>query len=72
MEREGYENEKRVQLPKDNGIEYILECYFIYDTGDHDDLHVLTHSYPTRRSSDLFHICQKLQRNKSSYFFPFR
>src|SRR3546814_16021739 len=27
--------------------------FFFYVTGDHRDLHVLTHSYPTRRSSDL-------------------
>src|SRR3546814_8405539 len=27
---------------------------FLYCYGDHRDLHVLTHSFPTRRSSDLF------------------
>src|SRR3546814_2948925 len=27
---------------------FLFECY-----GDHRDLHVLTHSFPTRRSSDL-------------------
>src|SRR3546814_9265972 len=27
---------------------FFFECY-----GDHRDLHVLTHSFPTRRSSDL-------------------
>src|SRR3546814_21003809 len=27
---------------------FVFECY-----GDHRDLHVLTHSFPTRRSSDL-------------------
>src|SRR3546814_4795707 len=27
---------------------FIFECY-----GDHRDLHVLTHSFPTRRSSEL-------------------
>src|SRR3546814_7999746 len=26
---------------------------FFYGSGDHRDLHVLTHSFPTRRSSDL-------------------
>src|SRR3546814_16910966 len=26
---------------------------FFYRSGDHRDLHVLTHSFPTRRSSDL-------------------
>src|SRR3546814_12975160 len=30
------------------GICFFFECY-----GDHRDLHVLTHSFPTRRSSDL-------------------
>src|SRR3546814_9578001 len=28
---------------------FFFECY-----GDHRDLHVLTHSFPTRRSSDLY------------------
>src|SRR3546814_13228939 len=28
-------------------------CFFCYGYGDHRDLHVLTHSVPTRRSSDL-------------------
>src|SRR3546814_1115098 len=27
--------------------------FFFYGFGDHRDLHVLTHSFPTRRSSDL-------------------
>src|SRR3546814_1785850 len=27
--------------------------FFFYGYGDHRDLHVLTHSFPTRRSSDL-------------------
>src|SRR3546814_9277417 len=27
--------------------------FFFYLSGDHRDLHVLTHSFPTRRSSDL-------------------
>src|SRR3546814_961705 len=27
---------------------------FFYCYGDHRDLHVLTHSFPTRRSADLF------------------
>src|SRR3546814_1647786 len=27
--------------------------FFFYGDGDHRDLHVLTHSFPTRRSSDL-------------------
>src|SRR3546814_3043808 len=29
--------------------------FFFYGYGDHRDLHVLTHSFPTRRSSDLRH-----------------
>src|SRR3546814_20061866 len=28
-------------------------CFFFSVYGDHRDLHVLTHSFPTRRSSDL-------------------
>src|SRR3546814_5702124 len=31
----------------------LLCFFFFYGTGDHRDLHVLTHSFPTRRSSDL-------------------
>src|SRR3546814_14385276 len=31
----------------------ILFMFFFYVSGDHRDLHVLTHSFPTRRSSDL-------------------
>src|SRR3546814_8452922 len=31
----------------------LLLCFFFYGYGDHRDLHVLTHSFPTRRSSDL-------------------
>src|SRR3546814_622707 len=30
-----------------------LVFFFFYGYGDHRDLHVLTHSFPTRRSSDL-------------------
>src|SRR3546814_3892459 len=33
-----------------------IEClflFFCYRLGDHRDLHVLTHAFPTRRSSDL-------------------
>src|SRR3546814_8176781 len=30
----------------------MMSCFFS-GTGDHRDLHVLTHSFPTRRSSDL-------------------
>src|SRR3546814_15861560 len=31
----------------------IVLVFFFYCDGDHRDLHVLTHSFPTRRSSDL-------------------
>src|SRR3546814_15079246 len=31
-------------------------CFFFSCCGDHRDLHVLTHSFPTRRSSDLVAI----------------
>src|SRR3546814_16321539 len=30
-----------------------MSFIFFYITGDHRELHVLTHSFPTRRSSDL-------------------
>src|SRR3546814_641740 len=30
-----------------------MYCFFFDGYGDHRDLHVLTHSFPTRRSSDL-------------------
>src|SRR3546814_6569143 len=30
-----------------------VEMFFFYCVGDHRDLHVMTHSFPTRRSSDL-------------------
>src|SRR3546814_13686623 len=30
-----------------------LTCFFFLCYGDHRDLHVLTHSFPPRRSSDL-------------------
>src|SRR3546814_18130324 len=35
----------------DSSIGVLL--FFFYGYGDHRDLHVLTHSFPTRRSSDL-------------------
>src|SRR3546814_19131193 len=31
----------------------LFSFFFFYLSGDHRDLHVLTHSFPTRRSSDL-------------------
>src|SRR3546814_1956293 len=32
---------------------FYIFCFFFYGYGAHRDLHVLTHSFPTRRSSDL-------------------
>src|SRR3546814_14500360 len=32
---------------------HCMFLFFFYWYGDHRDLHVLTHSFPTRRSSDL-------------------
>src|SRR3546814_6631241 len=32
---------------------FSMLVFFFYRYGDHRDLHVLTHSFPTRRSSDL-------------------
>src|SRR3546814_12266215 len=34
-------------------LTFVLMCYIFYAYGVHRDLHVLTHSFPTRRSSDL-------------------
>src|SRR3546814_6008856 len=39
---------------------YVVLCFEGY--GDHRDLHVLTHSFPTRRSSDLVAIEDHYQR----------
>src|SRR3546814_20432888 len=33
--------------------EFVYVFFFFYGYVDHRDLHVLTHSFPTRRSSDL-------------------
>src|SRR3546814_11285529 len=35
------------------GLLFFVFFFFFYFYGDHRDLHVLTHSFPTRRSSDL-------------------
>src|SRR3546814_8057270 len=35
-----------------------IPIVFFSGFGDHLDLHVLTHSFPTRRSSDLLHVLQ--------------
>src|SRR3546814_12812176 len=34
-------------------------CFFLYRDGDHRDLHVLTHSFPTRRPSDLVLVADR-------------
>src|SRR3546814_1293676 len=34
-----------------------MNCFFFYGYGDHRDLPVLTHPFPTRRSSDLSPPC---------------
>src|SRR3546814_18394446 len=36
------------------GMCHFFFRFFFYGYGDHRDLHVLTHSFPTRRSSYLF------------------
>src|SRR3546814_9816854 len=33
-----------------------MMVFFFYGYGDHRDLHVLTHSFPTRRASDLLGV----------------
>src|SRR3546814_19731727 len=33
---------------------WVLFCFILSGAGDHRDLHLRTHSSPTRRSSDLF------------------
>src|SRR3546814_4474915 len=35
-------------------LDVLVSCFFFSRYCDHRDLHVLTHSFPTRRSSDLF------------------
>src|SRR3546814_4369839 len=38
-------------------MELYIDCYFVsLCDGEHRDLHVVTHSFPTRRSSDLAFI----------------
>src|SRR3546814_13474112 len=41
---------------------YVFVFFELY--GDHRDLHVLTHSFPTRRSSDLYALGRKLKIEK--------
>src|SRR3546814_16881922 len=37
---------------------FVFFFFFFYCYGDHRDLHVLTHSFPTRRSSDRLFVSQ--------------
>src|SRR3546814_5314868 len=43
----------------------MLLLFFVYCSGDHRDLHVLTHSFPTRRSSDLGAVRRTRRRRGS-------
>src|SRR3546814_11559465 len=43
----------------------LLPCFFFYVYGDHRTLHVLTHSFPTRRSSDLSGYQEMLQKERT-------
>src|SRR3546814_8334540 len=40
--------------------------FFVYCASAHQDLHVLTHSFPTRRSSDLAGGCNRVCRYRHS------
>src|SRR3546814_12545654 len=48
-------------------VSLVLFFFFVYCSVDHRDLHVLTHSFPTRRSSDLLPCCAaaRLRRRAS-------
>src|SRR3546814_20418330 len=45
--------------------------FFFYRYGDHLDLHVLTHSFPPRRSSDLPTVLFDLHRELGGKMVPF-
>src|SRR3546814_9446134 len=45
-----------VHLVVINSLDVVLSVFIFYGYGDHRDLHVLTHSFPTRRSSDLYKL----------------
>src|SRR3546814_13862804 len=49
-----------------------LTCLFFSCYGDHRDLHVLTHSFPTRRSSDLIPLSDTsaLRLTTARYYTP--
>src|SRR3546814_10032997 len=47
-------------------------CFFFYCYGDHRDLHVLTHTFPTRRSSDLQYAAELRAEARSLGFAQFR
>src|SRR5881409_119554 len=42
-------------------------CFFFYGYGDHRDLHVRLHSFPTRRSSDLKPILSMVPPDPTSF-----
>src|SRR3546814_20895709 len=47
-------------------------CFFFESYGDHRDLHVRTHSFPTRRSSDLVRaFCQLADRIYTDFGFTY-
>src|SRR3546814_15603264 len=47
-------------------------CFFFFLLyGDHRDLHVLTHSFPTRRSSDLIMLAHLPQDRSGVYLISF-
>src|SRR3546814_8330696 len=41
---------------------FFCSFFFFYLYGDHLDLHLMTPSFPTRRSSDLTRLCQLCRR----------
>src|SRR3546814_11544434 len=45
---------------------YISIIFFFYGYVDHRDLHVLTHSFPTRRSSDLM-VGEEVDRGEEGF-----
>src|SRR3546814_5414062 len=47
----------------------LLRLFFFYGYGDHRDLHVLTLSFPTRRSSDLVQAGAALESYSTAYWW---
>src|SRR3546814_2661443 len=48
----------------------LVYVFFFNCSGDHRDLHVLTHSFPTRRSSDLFPTYRKVREAGPVFIDP--